>query len=253
MQDKFKALGLNSTESDIYISLVKNGKLTPSKISRITNINRTTVYASVYNLVKAGLVTEDFTSKTKYFIAKEPSSLLDILSDEESALRKKSEVVVSLIKELNSLPKSKNYSIPKIEIIEGDEIEKFLYRQTEVWEKSMSELKQKTWWGFQDHKLVGTDYFKKWILWYWNRAPKDFDLKMFTNESEVESELKQKNITQRALRFWSGDTLTSTQWVLGEYIVSIVVNEDLTYLIQMRDAVISDNMRKMFKNMWGEK
>jgi hypothetical protein len=74
---------------------------------------------------------------------------------------------------------------------------------------------------------------------------------MFSNNSEIEKEMGDKEITRRMIRFWDDkNNFTSTQWIVGEYIISIVTKEKPYYLVEIHDAVMAHNMREVFKKLW---
>ncbi len=248
MKEKLLAIGLNQTEIAIYLALLEYGKITPANISRVTGINRSTTYAAASELMKKGIIEEDLTGKTKYLLALPPERLKDYTEKKIDELRKQETIIKGLIPELEMLPKSGSYSIPKVQFVDGDDVEDFLYKRSPVWEKSMRDTNERTWWGFQDHAFV--EKYGKWVLWYWNQSKEDINLKLFTNESVIEEKMKEKNISRRQLKSWTGDNFTSTQWILGEYIVSIVARGKLNYLVQIRDKVLADSMRNLTKNLW---
>lgn len=252
MKEKLLKIGLNSTEIDIYLALLENGKITPANISRITGINRSTTYAAAAELMKKGIIEEDLSGKTKYLIALPPERLMDYTERKINELKKQASIVKSLLPELELLPKSGSYSIPKIQFVEGADIEEFLYKKMPIWHQSMRDTNEKTMWGFQDHTFVEIPAYKKWILWTWEQKTDDLDLKFFTNQSDIEEEMKKENIPQRHLKYWTGDTFTSSQWVLGEYVVSMVTRGKLHYLVQIRDRVLADSMRNFTKKLWSK-
>lgn len=250
MLEKLIEIGLSKTEAEIYLVILEHTKLTPARISRITGINRSTVYAAASELTKKGVITEDLSGKTKYLVALEPSNLLNQTRKKIREIKKIENIAEQIIPELELLPKSKNYSIPKIQFIESDDIEDFLYKKTPIWEQSMKDTGDTTWWGFQDHTFVENKKYNDWILWYWKRAPKENDLKLFTNQAEIESEMDKKRIDRRKIKLWKGDNFTSTQWILGEYVVSVVTRGKLHYLVQIRDTVLAESIRNFVKHAW---
>jgi predicted transcriptional regulator len=252
MKEKLQQIGLNPTEIEIYLTLLEHGKITPSNISRITGINRSTTYAAADELKKKGIIEEDLSGKTKYLIALPPERLNDYIERKINELKRQENLVKSIIPELDLLPKSGNYSIPKVQFIDGPDIEEFLYKKTPVWEQSMRDINEKTWWGFQDHTFVENPAFLKWIMWYWKRSKDDIDLKLFSNQSEIEESMKAEKLSRRQLKLWSGDNFTSTQLIMGEYIVSIVTRERLQYLVQIRDRVLAESMRNFAKKLWSK-
>lgn len=252
MKEDLLKIGLNQTEIDIYLTLLEYNRLTPANLGKITNINRSTVYAACLELIKKGLIEEDLSGKTKSYTVLSPQRLKDYLGKRLREIRADEMVVERIIPELEQIPRSGNYSIPKVQVVNGVDVEDFLYKKVPVWEKSMRDLGEKTWWGFQDHTFVESDIYRKWVLWYWKQAKEDIDLKLFTNESDIEERMKDKNIIRRQLKFWTGDNFSSTQWILGEYIVSIMTRDKNHYLVQIRDKVLADSMRNLAKNMWNK-
>lgn len=250
MKEDLLKIGLNQTEIDIYLTLLEYSRLTPANLGKITNINRSTVYAACFELIKKGLIEEDLSGKTKSYMALSPQRLKDYLGKRLREIRADELVIERIIPDLEQIPKSGNYSIPKVQVVYGADVEDFLYKKTQVWEKSMRDCGETTWWGFQDHTLVEQDIYRKWVLWYWKQAREDIDLRLFTNKSDIEEKMKDKNISRRQLKFWTGNSFTSTQWILGEYIVSVMTRDKNHYLVQIRDRVLADSMRNLAKNMW---
>lgn len=250
MKEKLSSIGLNPTEIEIYLAILENGKLTPANISKITGVNRSTTYAAAAELIKKGIIAEDRSGKIKYYTALPPERLIDYTEKKMRELKRQEVVIKNLIPELEQLPRTVNYSIPKVQFVEGKDIEDFLYRQTPIWEKSMRDTNEKTWWGFQDHTLVEVDAYRKWIMWYWKQSKGDIDLKFFTNESVIEKKMKDRQLSLRHIKLWKGDNFVSTQQVIGEYVLSIVTRGKLHYLVQIRDRVLADGMRNFMKKLW---
>jgi predicted transcriptional regulator len=250
MQEQLTKLGLSRTEADIYLALIEHVKLTPARISKITGINRATVYAALSELVKKGIVSEDLSGKTKFFMVLSPENLANYTKKEKQEVLKKERIIKELVPELELLPKSKNFSIPKIQFVEGKNIKDFIHKQTPIWDQSMIDHNKTTWWGFQDHTFVENEEYREHIFWYWKRAPKEIDLKLFTNQSDIEEAMKSKKLDRRKMKFWKGDDIKSTQWIVGEYIVSIVTRGKLHYLVQIRDVVLAESIRNFVKHSW---
>lgn len=252
MLEKLLKIGLNQTEAEVYLILLENSKLTPANISKMSGINRTTVYAAASELLKKGIIEEDLSGKTKYFVVLSSDGLVNYTDRQMKEVKEREKLIRELLPELETVPKSKNFSIPKIQYINGNDVEEFLYKKFPIWEQSMRDVNERTWWGFQDHAFVEAEKYKKWVLAYWKQAKDDIDLKLFSNQSDIEEEMKQRKITQRQLKYWKGNNFTSTQWILGEYIVSIVTREKSHYLVQIRDRVLADSMRNMAKELWNK-
>lgn len=60
-----------------------------------------------------------------------------------------------------------------------------------------------------------------------------------------------KKFPRREIRFWeASEDFTATTWILGNYVVMIVAQEHPHYLVEIHDAVLSRNLREVFKGIW---
>ena len=244
-----KKLELNDKESQIYRTIVEAGKISTARVSRLTHINRTTVYSVCSELKKMGLIHESTGEKITYWIPREGGELDRLIARERETFVKKEQTILSLKEALKNIPGSKTFSIPKIRYIDEEELESYLYDAVSRWNESLIATKETTWWGFQDHVFV--EHYEKWIVWYWKHAPNDIDLKLFSNDSTIEKHMVAQNIDRRQIRFWDGDNdFTGTLWITGDYITMIQTSERPFYLVEIRDAVLAHNMREVFHTLW---
>jgi sugar-specific transcriptional regulator TrmB len=248
LEKTLKILGISEKETKVYQLIVERGKVSPAQISKLTKINRTTVYGVLKELVLQGLVVEDAGSKILYYLPALSNELEKVIKREKEKSEEKIGVLKKLQAELVTLPQSKNYSVPKIRFIDEVDIEDFLYESIPRWNESLL-LHDKTWWGFQDHSFV--EKFEKWIDYYWKHNPENVVLKLLTNDSEAEKGMRQKKYAKRReVRFFPNSQFGATEWVIGDYIIFIMTKDRPYYLIEIRDAVIAENTRELFKKLW---
>jgi len=251
LENSLKELGFTEKEISVYLAVLENGKISPARIALLTNIKRPTVYSVGKELIKKGLITEDLDMHGGYFVSLPPENITSLLKKQEQDLLKKKKSAEIVISELKNIPQSKAYSVPRMRFIEEYNIKDFLYKQTPVWENSLKISGDTTWWGFQDHTFVESKDFHEWIEWYWSRAPQEFNLKLFSNESVIEEKMKEKHIDRRIIKFWGKDTkFTATYWILGEYVVFIMSKQRPYYLVEIHDAIYAENIREVFRNLW---
>ena len=100
LNKKLEEAGLSSKESEIYISLLKNGPIGGGDLAKIMNMDRTHTYNVLKNLVNKGLVSHLLKDKKTLFQANSPKDLLNQIS-------KKEQVIKSIIPELEALEKIK--------------------------------------------------------------------------------------------------------------------------------------------------
>ena len=69
MKEKLIELGFTKTQTEVYLAVLARGRATPALISKDTGIKRPTVYAAAIELIKLGIMGEDFGNKMKYLTA----------------------------------------------------------------------------------------------------------------------------------------------------------------------------------------
>lgn len=253
INELLKKLGFSEKEIQVYLVVLENGKIAPARVATLTNIKRSTVYAVAKELLKRGVITEDVDGSGGYLVALPPENLNSALKVEEQAILEKKKIISEAVSELLTIPQSKSYSVPKMRFIDEYNIKDFLYRQTPVWEGSMVRIGERTWWGYQDHTFVEDKDCGEWIDWYWTRAPEVIDLKLISNDSQIEEIMKVKNYVRREIKFWKKDfKFTATNWILGDYVIFVMTKQRPHYLVEIHDAVYAENMRQMFRNLWNE-
>jgi sugar-specific transcriptional regulator TrmB len=242
-------LGLNKKETAVYLEVLKRGKTTPARVSISTGVNRATVYSVAKSLIKKGIVAGDLGGKTLYLTALPPKELSVLTLRDKKALLEKESLIKKAIGELSALPMNTQYAVPTIRFIVEEDLEEYLHKRTETWNKSMAQGNAGCF-GFQDHTFV--EHFEKWID-DWAKLPstQGLDVRLFSNTSPVEQKMEQKQYKERQIKFWEkGENFTSTLWVPGEYIVMIYTRERPFYLIEIHNAVMAHNLREVFKNLW---
>lgn len=249
--DTLKRIGLKDKEIELYKVLLEHGRTTPSQLSKLTGINRATVYASVNGLIAQGLVVEDLAGSVLHYLPLPPKNLLKTIHNSRRELADKEKMVKQAIKDLSQISAGGQYIIPKINFVEEKNLEKYLYDNAARWNKELLKF-DGTWWGFQDHSLV--ENFEDWILWVGKSKeynhPK-INAKLLSNNSSIEAKMENKiPKSKRNTRFTNDMNFTSTVWIVGEYIVTISTRQHPFYLIEIHDAVLAHNLRETFKKLW---
>lgn len=253
IKDYLQQAGLNKTEAEIYLTLYEHQRLSPSAITEITGIKRTTIYAAADELVKKGLANIAHGKNKRFYTVDSTDSLLRYIELQDKEIQIKKDAVKNAIAEMNEIPRSKAIITPKVRVVTEANLVDFLYKQAPIWEKSMLDIKEKSWWGFHSTDFIENKEYQEWILWYWKRAPKGIDLKLLTNDENVEQEMKKFKLKKRKVRFWQGNSsITGNQWILGDYIISVVTNVKSPYLIQTHDPIMAHNMRELYRHIWDQ-
>ena len=248
IQELLQKLGLSEKEIEIYHSLFEQGKTTPARLAKATNMNRSTVYVILEKLKEKKLIIEDIGAKTSFVSLSSPEEVEEMFHYQQEELKEKKKLASKLAEELEKIPKSKSYSIPKIRFMEEDDVEEFLYKNIAKWDESSKAIDDICW-GFQDKSFA--EHYQGWILWASERH--HMKLNLLSNESELESKLKEKYSQQRQFQSWGNEIdFTASTWIFGDFIVMIMTHQKPFYLVEIKDAVLAHNMREVFKKIWND-
>ncbi len=81
-------VGLTSNEAKVYVSLLRVGEGSATKVADAAKMHRPNVYDSVERLIEKGFVSYRLLGRTKVFKAAEPKRLLDSVVEKEEKLKK---------------------------------------------------------------------------------------------------------------------------------------------------------------------
>jgi sugar-specific transcriptional regulator TrmB len=247
MDELFRKLGLNENEQEVYLAVLKAGKIAPNQVARLTSINRTTVYSVAKKLEKLGLVAQDLGQKVHYLVATPPEKIVSVFEREERRVAEKKKVAQELAKELENLRSEKKYSVPRIRFIEENDLDSYLYEAYSRWEESVL-MYGNIWWGYQDDSF--TTHYQDWILWATKKASRSLEIRSFFNDIALEHEIR-KTIPMRKMKIMPhGTSFDTSYWVAGDYILMAQTKNRPHYLVEIYDAVLARNQRELFKVLW---
>lgn len=251
IQQTLQKLGLNEKETKVYLSLLKSGKIKPAMLAKITKLNRATLYSVAKSLLSKGIIAEDMSGSVLYFTPLPPDKLGNILEQTKRELKEKEELLNFAVNELNLISANKTYPVPKIRFIEENNLEKYLFDNTEKWQEAIINS-DGVWWGYQDQSFA--QYFEKWIDYTWktesSRHP-HYKPQFFSNETIIEKKLGKKySKDKREIKYINDADFTANTWICGDYLVMIVTHQHPFYLIEIHDQMIAHNNREIFKKLW---
>jgi hypothetical protein len=238
IKDQLQKLGLGEKEVTLYLAVLQNGKLPIHQASRLTGINRTTLYGVAQELASKGLIINDLGAKPNTLVAVPPEEL-------RSLVERKKNIIDNLIPELHTISKDTGFSVPKIKFIPELDLESYLYSEADRWDKSMMEV-DSTLWSVQD-PTFGPKY-QEWIKWYYTRPHTDtFRSIVITNG--IEKDMPQFR-QRKAMILDEKLDFNSAVWVRGHYIVMVSYKEKPNYLIEIYDKRLAHNLRELIKGVW---
>ena len=189
MLDIIKKIGLEDTESKVYLALLKMGTSGATEIARQAGVSRTLCYHGLEKLGWLGLVNRTRHNKGKIiqFTAVSPKYLIQYVKDKKRVWEKREQEVKDELPKLLDLYKIADK--PSVRFQEGTEGMKSIYWETlESKETILSVLSPQAW------------YSSELNIYKWGR--------------EYVRERGKRKIFERILLF---DTPESRDWVKGKY------------------------------------
>jgi hypothetical protein len=242
------SLGFSDKEISVYLCVLQHGRIAPANVARLTKINRSTVYFIARDLVTRGAIAEDTTGPTTFLLALPPEELLVAIDQEERELEKKREQTRLALPQLQKIAQETRYTAPRVQFVTQEQLSSFLHKRTPEWNASI-EKHGGAWWGFQDPTFL--THYGDWITWYWQQeSSKAVHVRLLTNQAESEKEVQGQGYGRRETKVWDKSIFTGTQWIAGDYVISIITAQEPHYLVEIKDAVMAKNLREMFKGMW---
>lgn len=124
IQKILEELGFSQKEVSIYLAMIQLDQATATSISKEVDINRTTIYDVLDDLMARGVVSKVKKSGKSYFYALPPDKLIDYLERERSEYNKKvdsqKQKIESIMPDLLSLQNLQSKNKPKVRFFEGE-------------------------------------------------------------------------------------------------------------------------------------
>lgn len=105
MKESFKKLGFEEKESHVFLCCLENSKVTPTFLSKVTGIKRSTVYFYLEKLEQKGLIHYNIQGKKRFIVAENPDFCV------QNIISHKKQEVLSLEKEAQNIQKELEHLI----------------------------------------------------------------------------------------------------------------------------------------------
>lgn len=252
IEEYFRNLDISDNEAKVYLVLAEVGKTTASLIAKKIQFPRSTVYTILDSLKIKGLISVEQTQEVTFYVANKPSSLKRMVEEEKKSAKErfliKEDSASKLTEQLEVYFKQQNYSIPKLQFFEGTNgVKNMLYDYSKIWQESITKY-DTTWWGYQDIHFVET--YREWLDLYWSNMLKDERVLLLSNHSPVEKKLKKKIRGRQIKMVPKKYDFSSTIWVLGDYVVTVMTRQKPHYAFMLNDAVFAAGQRITYQMLW---
>lgn len=252
MLDNFIKLGFTESEGKVYLALADIGKSSVTVLAKKASLPRSTTYSVLESLADRGLVAVEQDRSSALYRINQPSALVSMVQAEKHEIGKQLERKEAAARELATavepLFRAKNYSVPRLQFFEGTKnVNRMLYDYELEWQKSIAR-EDFTWWGYQDVEFV--EQYRVWLDHYWSGLKPAEKIWLFSNQSGTEEKLKGKVARRIIKQLPAGVEFSSTVWVLGEYVVTIMTRQKPHYAFMLKDAVFAANQRAVYQLLW---
>lgn len=102
IESALQEFGLTEKETRVYLKLLEIGSATSGELMKLLSLYSKTIYEVLDRLIEKGLVSYVVSSNIKHFEAANPEKFLDILSEEESRIKKREATIKEVIPNLTA-------------------------------------------------------------------------------------------------------------------------------------------------------
>lgn len=240
-------LGFSSKEANVYITLLQRKRATYNKLAELAGINRTTCYGVVKKLIEQGLITENLGAPIVELLPKPASNLVSRLQKQQIELNKQIELAKRTAQELEQLAPYHLLSEPHVVYVEEKDINDYLYQRTELWNKSIKQYDAVIW-GFESARFE-SDY-QDYIKWFWERPDsKGVSVKLFSDEPDLRNS-GVNPVGTADFQFVPDINFTTNIWIYGDYTILLSLEEHPNYLLELKEPLLTKNLRQFFQALW---
>lgn len=239
--ETLKRIGLSSNEAKVYLSLLRIGSSKAGRISKETNINRTTTYDALKILLEKGLVSYAIKSNNKWFEAVDPKRLLDFLKEKEDDLQK----ILPEIEKFQRMPREKH----NVTLFYGYKGIKSVFQDMIKTNKDILVLDSECY--MPDKMLYYTRYFVKQLnkkrIKIRHLAREDPEVRnRWDDKSVLPSKLTRVKFVP--LKFKTNSVID----IYGDKVAMIIWSEPPEAVI-IQNSSVAENFRNYFEMLWNLK
>lgn len=237
------SLGFTKREACVYLALLELGKGTVSEIARKAEINRTTGYDILDQLVSRGLVSISGKEPKQEYAAESPEKIKTYLQRQARQNERNLKQAQGLVPQLKSIHNIKGR--PQVRFYEGKEGMKQVYEDTLTSHEPI-----RAYANVEDNSVTMPDYFPDY---YFRRAKKGIPIRAIFPDNKAARELVKLNKIQlRETALVPSDKYNFSPEInfYDDKIMIASWRENLGIIIESRE--IAEAMKKTFDLAWTE-
>ena len=103
LQQELEKIGLTEKEAKVYLAALELGQAPVQDISKKSGVNRATTYVILESLMKKGIISTTEQGKKRLFVAEAPTSLKNVIEDQQKQLKSKESLLSQIMPQLRSV------------------------------------------------------------------------------------------------------------------------------------------------------
>lgn len=230
--------GLTETEAKIYLAALELGETVVSRIARQSGIKRTTVYLSLENLKKMGLVSTTKKEGKLLFYAEDPRKIEQLMEERKNRISQLMPELVTFAKFIDKKP--------EVRFFEGAEGIKEVFRDT----LNYPDQEICMWYSESYQKELGDEFFSEYY------RPQRKAKKIFARALLPDNEIMRKMILTDEQEFKKSRLLPIDVYkinieilIYGKNKVGILSYAEKFALI-IESPQIHESLKSIFETMW---
>jgi sugar-specific transcriptional regulator TrmB len=234
-ESQLRELGLTNNEVNIYLSLLKQGTLSPSEIAEKLGLHRGYVYDSLKRMQEKDVIKPILKNNKKFFEAANPKSIAELLKSKLENFQK-------IVPNLMSLSKTIENKT-KVEIHKDKKAYAFILKDLVSTLKKNDEIFMI---GTYDKSLSGEveqRYFEQYQI---KINSKEIKKKIITKTGS--EKIKDKNTQYKEL---NEEYIGKTAQIIYKNKVALLVRDEPACLILIENKEVADTYKKQFELLWG--
>jgi len=239
-----KEAGLTDGEAKVYIALLELGQSTTGPIIEKSKIARSFIYNILEKLIEKGLISYVVREGTRYYIASDPTRILDYIEKRKNKLEQSKEKIKKLIPQLKSRDKD---TITDIQVYEG-----FRGLQTcfEHYHQICKKGDDVLCFGVIPHQ--DPKYHEYWEQDHKKRAKKGITNRMLFNKGTDPKILKNRNSFKGCEARYMDSDIKTPAWLLMYKDTTQIYLQDKKkpIVIEIVNHQIAETFKAYFEDYW---
>lgn len=233
-------IGLSENEAKVYLSLLKIGNSSTSKIVSTAGISGGKIYETLDKLYQKGFVSISNINGIKHFQATNPDSLILFIEEQKKALSEKQEEIKKILPEISKIQKEETFTS---EIIIGERgIKPLVQKLFENSKKTIFAM------GIDGEKKDKYNYFWWHLTYnYIEKINKKAKYLFVENTSKYyKKHLNLKNIESKTLKNISPSAID----IIDNHILIFTYDNEKLHCVHIESEPIARSFKSFFDNLW---